>query len=176
MAGGKQKIIGRGVFFETTMRGAVMKKVRGQSFRLDVLEKIGLLVTVPAMRGRFAQIDAERASKRTFFYEPEAAALKGGEEARGVEGSDVLLQGRGSVTDTRHLHRWHEAEDGDMGESAETEEVAEEESEDEYELVCDNAACEYVDCDGLWHRDCIVPKDDRGIFPVEVLDDVQFGT
>lgn len=42
------------------MNVAVMKKVRGQNFQLDVLEELGLIVT-DAMRARFAQIDAERA-------------------------------------------------------------------------------------------------------------------
>jgi hypothetical protein len=42
-----------------------MKKVSGQRFQLDVLEKLGLPVT-DAMHTRFAQIDAERDSKRDF--------------------------------------------------------------------------------------------------------------
>ena len=51
-------------------------------------------------------------------------------------------------------------------------EEAEEESEDEYEVICELChngkdagkgsmhLCEGEDCDGLWHRDCLVPKED----------------
>ena len=56
MLGGKQKFHGQSGFYEATMRGAVMKKVSGQRFQLDVLEDLGLPVT-DAMRARFAQID-----------------------------------------------------------------------------------------------------------------------
>ena len=56
MLGGKQKFHGQSGFYEATMRGAVMKKVSGQRFQLDVLEELGLPVT-HAMRARFDQID-----------------------------------------------------------------------------------------------------------------------
>ena len=64
------------------------------------------------------------------------------------------------------------AEGGDASESAEIVEEAEEESEDEDELICDLChdgidagkgtmhLCEAGDCDQLWHRDCLVPKQD----------------
>ena len=45
MLGGMQKFHGQSGFFEATMNVAVMKKVRGQYFQLDVLEKLGLPVT-----------------------------------------------------------------------------------------------------------------------------------
>ena len=57
-------------------------------------------------------------------------------------------------------------------ESAETVEEAEEESEGEYEVICDMCydgkdagkgamhLCEGEDCDRLWHRHCLVPKAD----------------
>ena len=63
MLGGKQKFHGQSGFFEAIMRGAVMKKVRGQAFQLHVLRELGLPVTND-MLSRFAQFDAERAVKR----------------------------------------------------------------------------------------------------------------
>ena len=75
MLGGKQKFHGQSGFYEATMRGAVMKKVSGQRFQLDVLEELGLPVT-HAMRARFAQIDAERDSKRDFFFANPKEAIK----------------------------------------------------------------------------------------------------
>ena len=75
MLGGKQKFHGQSGFYEATMRGAVMKKVSGQRFQLDVLEELGLPVT-HAMRARFAQIDAERDFKRNFLYANPKEAIK----------------------------------------------------------------------------------------------------
>lgn len=67
MLGGEQKFHGQSGFYEAIMRAAVIKKVSGQAFQLDVLEKLGLPVT-DAMRARFAQIDAVRTGKRASFY------------------------------------------------------------------------------------------------------------
>jgi len=64
------------------------------------------------------------------------------------------------------------AESGDASESAEIVEEADEESEDEYDPICDLChdgkdagkgtmhLCEGVDCDRIWHRDCLLPKQD----------------
>ena len=59
MLSGKQKFHGQSGFFEAIMRGAVMKKVSGQAFQLDVLEKLRLPVT-DDMRTRFAQMEVQR--------------------------------------------------------------------------------------------------------------------
>ena len=75
MLGGKQKFHGQSGFYKATMRVAVMKKVSGQRFQLDVLEELGLPVT-DAMRARFAQIDAERDFKRNFLYANPKEAIK----------------------------------------------------------------------------------------------------
>ena len=193
MLGGKQKFHGQSGFYEATMRGAVMKKVSGQRFQLDVLEELGLPVT-DAMRARFAQIDAERDFKRNFFFANPKEAIKRLRRKAQLKhaawrdktsyGKGVALQQTlGTVADG------DAPEDGDASESAETVEEVEEESEDEYDLIselCHDGKdagkgsmhlCEGEDCDRLWHRDCLVPKedfkdmkdDDTFICPVPVL-------
>ncbi|ACO68227.1 predicted protein [Micromonas commoda] len=176
MLGGKQKFHGQSDFFEATMRGAVMKNVSGQAFQLDVVEKLGLPVT-DAMHARYAQIDADRAAKREFLYANPNEALKRlrrKAERKHAAWRDKDSYGKGvALQHTLGTSADDDAaEGGDASESAEIVEEAEEESEDEDELVCDFChegkdaekgtmhLCEGGDCDQLWHRDCLVPKQD----------------
>ena len=176
MLGGKQKFHGQSGFFEAIMRGAVMKKVSGQAFQLDVLEKLRLPVT-DDMRTRFAQIDAERAAKREFYYaNPREAVkrLRKRAERKHAAWKDTESYGKGVALQLTLGTSTDDdaAEGGDASESAEIVGEAEEESEDEYELICDFChdgkdagkglmhLCEGGDCDRLWHRDCLVPKQD----------------
>lgn len=176
MLGGKQKFHGQSGFFEATMRGAVMKKVSGQTFMLDVLVKLGVPVT-DAMRARFAQIDAERAVKRDFLYANPNEALKRlrrKTERKHAAWRDKESYGKGvALQHTLGTSADDDAaEGGDASESAEIVEEAEEESDEEDEVVCDFChegkdakkgsmhLCEGGDCDQVWHRDCLVPKQD----------------
>ena len=118
-----------------------MKKVSGQAFQLDVRKKLGIPDT-DAMRARFAQIDAERTSKRSACYANPQENIKRlrrkaarkhaawrDEESYGKGVALPLTLGTSADDDA--------AEGGDASESAEIVEEAEEESEDEYDLICD---------------------------------------
>ena len=167
-----------------------MKKVRGQAFQLHVLRELGLPVTND-MLSRFAQFDAERAAKRDFLFANPKEALKRLRrkvERKHAAWRDKDSYGKGVALPQTLGTSWggDAAEGGDVSESAEIVEEAEEESEDEFDLICDLChdvkdagkgtmhLCEGVDCDGLWHRDCLVPKqnykdmkdDDKCICPM----------
>ena len=106
-----------------------------------MLEKLGLPAT-DDMRARFAQFDAERAAKREFLYANPEEALKrlrrkaARKHLAWIEktsyGKGVALpQTLGTSGDD------DAAEGGDASESAEIVDEADEESEDEFDLICD---------------------------------------
>ena len=130
-----------------------------------------------AMRARFAQIDAVRASKRAAYCanpQENIKRLRRKAAKNHAAWKDQTTYGKG-VALPQILGTSGDddaAEDGDASESAEIVEEAEDESADEYDLICDLChdgkdagkgsmhLCQGVDCDGLWHRDCLVPKQD----------------